>query len=79
MGYLLSEFDVVNRPSHYTQGKYECIEVMEDTLGKQLTIDFCLGNAFKYIYRCKHKGKMVEDLKKANWYITHALELMNNE
>jgi len=31
--------------------------------------DFCAGNAIKYISRYKYKGKPLEDLKKAKWYI----------
>lgn len=58
--------DVVNHPSHYTDGKIEVIDYIEDK-----GLGFCLGNAIKYISRAgkKHKDKEVEDLKKAIWYI----------
>lgn len=58
--------DPVNRPSHYTDGKIETIEFIED---KQL--GFCLGNAVKYISRAgkKDPSKEVEDLHKAIWYL----------
>ena len=58
--------DPVNRPSHYTDGKIEVIEFIEDK-----KLGFCLGNAVKYIARAgkKDKDKEVEDLKKAIWYI----------
>ena len=49
--------DVVNHPSHYCTGKYECIDVMVETQGIEATKSFCLCNAFKYLYR--HNGKMV--------------------
>lgn len=42
-----SEEDVVNHPSHYNQGKFECIDVMAETFGKESTKRFCLLNAFK--------------------------------
>lgn len=55
--------DAVNHPDHYTSVKgVECIDVTKN-------FNFCLGNAIKYIWRCNHKGKKIEDLKKAIWYI----------
>lgn len=65
--------DNVNHPSHYA-GKFECIDVMIETQGVEAVKDFCLCNAFKYLYR--HNGKNgVEDIKKAKWYIEKYLEL----
>ena len=55
--------DQVNHPSHYTQNNgWEAIDVTEQ-------FNFNLGNAIKYIIRCDHKGKPIEDLRKAAWYI----------
>lgn len=56
----------VNHPKHYNQGQIEVIDYIED-LG--MGDDFCAGNAIKYISRYKYKGKPLEDLKKAKWYI----------
>ena len=42
--------DVVNHPSHYTQGKYECIDVIED-----LGANYHIGNAIKYLWRAGKK------------------------
>ena len=68
--------DNVNHPEHYETGKFECIEVMQEALGADVTKDFCLGNAFKYIYRCQKKHESpVEDVKKAQWYLGKFLEL----
>lgn len=66
--------DVVNHPSHYETGKFECIEVMEETQGKEAVMNFCLCNAFKYLYRHKRKNG-IEDVKKAKWYINKYIEL----
>ena len=68
--------DIVNHPSHYTDGKIEVIEYIED---KQL--GFCLGNAVKYISRAgkKYKDKEVEDLKKAIWYIERRIYEIEKE
>lgn len=43
--------DNVNHPSHYETGSFECIDVMLETQGKEAVKNFCLCNAFKYIYR----------------------------
>ena len=66
--------DIVNHPSHYNQGKFECIDVMVDTFGNEATQDFCILNAFKYIWRSKKKGG-ISDLEKALWYLKKYLEL----
>lgn len=60
--------DVVNHPSHYETGKFECIDVMVEALGVDAVRDFCICNAFKYIYRHKRKNGD-EDIKKAIWYL----------
>jgi hypothetical protein len=54
----------VQHPSHYNAGKFEVIDVIEDW-----KLGFSLGNAVKYIARADHKGKELEDLKKAAWYV----------
>lgn len=56
-------------PDHYTKGcSLECIESMELIFGEKTVLDFCICNAWKYIWRWKNKnGK--EDLEKAKWYI----------
>lgn len=80
-----NKVDNVNHPSHYTDGKIEVIDYIED---KQL--GFCLGNAVKYISRAgkkksgsmSDKEKEIEDLKKAVFYINYRikeLEIENNE
>lgn len=65
-------------PAHYRTGNFECIDVMLETQGKRATQDFCLLNAFKYIYRHDKKNG-VEDIKKAQWYIDKYLELEDKD
>ena len=61
--------DSVNRPVHYTYGKYECIDVVKEvTKGLSGVQAFCLGNTIKYLWRFQHKNGL-EDLKKAQWYL----------
>ncbi len=62
--------DAVNHPSHYTSSPahckcgrtIECIEITE-------YMNFCLGNAVKYIWRADLKNDAIEDLEKAAWYL----------
>ena len=66
--------DPVNHPAHYTTGKIEVIDYIEDQ-----KLPYYLGNAVKYISRAgkKDKDKTVEDLKKAVWYIQRYIGLIN--
>ena len=59
----------VDHPSHYTShpSGVECIQVTEH-------MNFCLGNAMKYLWRAGLKGDSVEDLRKAAWYIQREIE-----
>ena len=67
----IQENDPVNRPAHYTDGKIEVIDFIEDK-----KLGFCLGNAIKYIARAGKKDptKEVEDLNKAKWYIERRIK-----
>lgn len=67
------EFDEVNRPKHYCDGKIEVIDFIED---KQL--NFCRGNAVKYIARAgkKNKSTEIQDLEKAVWYLQHEIKTL---
>lgn len=65
--------DPVNRPAHYTSGGTECIDAMQAAFGGEAVKDFCLCNAFKYLWRHRQKNG-VEDLKKARWYLNRLIE-----
>lgn len=68
--------DIVNHPSHYTDGKIEVIDFIDDK-----KLGFCLGNAVKYISRAGKKDptKEIEDLEKAIWYIKHHIDNLKEE
>jgi hypothetical protein len=66
--------DFVNHPPQYNTGKFESIDVMVETQGVEAVKDFCVCNAFKYIYRHKNKNGL-EDIKKAIWYLNKYVEL----
>lgn len=68
--------DVINHPQHYTLGKIEVIDFIEDK-----GLNFNLGNVVKYVARAGHKkssgksmdAKALEDLKKAQWYLNREI------
>lgn len=62
------EADQVNSPSHYTWlNGIEVIDITEN-------LSFTLGNVVKYVLRADHKGKPIEDLKKAAWYLDREIQ-----
>lgn len=65
----IKEFDAVNCPKHYTSGKIEVIDYIEDVCGqlKDGFEGFLVGNVIKYISR-QDKKNGVEDVKKLVWY-----------
>jgi hypothetical protein len=67
--------DSVNHPQHYASTSIECIDAMIETQGKEAVRAFCVCNAFKYLWRHNNKNGD-EDVKKANWYLNKAVELM---
>ena len=72
--------DAVNQPSHYTQGKFETIEVIEEiTSGyNDGYVAYCVGNALKYEARAPFKHDTpLEDLRKAARYLAYAIDYLD--
>lgn len=70
------EIDPINHPAHYEGNtSLECIDVMEIAFGAEAVGNFCLCNAFKYLWRYKHKGG-AEDVQKAEWYLSHYSDIV---
>jgi hypothetical protein len=63
--------DNINHPPHYKSLRAKCFkcESSIECIDVTRTMNFNLGNAIKYIWRCEYKGKKIEDLKKAIWYL----------
>jgi len=59
--------DDINHPAHYTQGKIETIDFIED-------LPYNEGAAIKYIVRYKYKGTPLKDLLKARWYVDRLIQ-----
>ena len=64
----------VNHPKHYNSGKIEVIDAIEDW-----GLGFNDGNVIKYVARHKHKGKPIEDLEKAKWYLERLIQQLKQE
>jgi hypothetical protein len=63
-------YEAVNHPNHYQSDcGLEAIDVIE-----AFNLNFCLGNAVKYILRAGNKGWKREDLEKAIWYIEREID-----
>lgn len=68
--------DSIN-PSHYKNScSLECIEAMRMAFGKEIVYDFCICNAWKYMWRYENKNG-IEDINKAQWYVDKAKELID--
>lgn len=67
--------DMINHPAHYTTGNIECIDAMVAAFGKEHVKEYCICNAFKYIWRYKYKNRPIEDIEKAIWYLNKSVEL----
>lgn len=67
--------DQVNHPSHYTNGGIECIDAIRASMTTDEYRGMLKGNTLKYLWRYRLKGKPVQDLEKAQWYLSRLIEL----
>lgn len=67
--------DMVNHPPHYCFGKFESADVLDDWFPK----DPHIWTAVKYLSRYEHKGKPIQDLQKAIWYINRRIGVLRAE
>ena len=65
---ISDKIDMVNSPSHYNQSGIECITAIQAALGPIFKY-YLQGNIMKYMWRFDYKGKPLEDLDKAQWYL----------
>lgn len=66
------------KPSYYKEGKYECIDVLNDILSDSGLESFCRGNVIKYLWRCNSKNGL-EDLIKAKYYLDKLIDVVKNK
>jgi len=71
--------DNVNKPSHYTQGKVECIDAIDSaTMGLVGIVAVCVANVIKYIWRFSRKNG-IEDLDKCDNYLQKLRLIIRNK
>ena len=66
--------DRINHPPHYTATTIEPIVVIE-----AWGLGFNLGNVVKYIARAEHKAALLDDLKKAAWYLDREINRRSDD
>ncbi len=72
--------DNVNSPAHYTHGRHEAIETIEDAIHCAPCPEqgFLQGQALKYLLRLWHKRDSLEDAEKSRWYLNRLIESLKN-
>lgn len=71
--------DLVNHPSHYTQGDIECIDAIRASMSTSEFLGYLKGNVQKYLWRYGQKDNPIQDLEKAQWYLKKLLEELKND
>ena len=71
--------DNVNHPAHYTQGKTEAIDIIEDAIAEApgAKAGFLQAQVLKYMLRLWHKVDAKEDAEKARWYLNRLIDSLN--
>ncbi len=73
------EEDMVGAPKHYNSGNIECIDAIEESMSSHAFKGYLKGNCLKYLWRYDYKGKQVEDLQKAGWYLRKLTAMVTEE
>lgn len=69
-----TEFDPVQKPSHYNQGGIECIEAIKASMTNTDFRAYLKGNVEKYLWRYEKKQNPKQDLEKAKWYLERLIK-----
>lgn len=72
-----NEPDMIQKPPHYNKFSFQPIDMIDEVTNYyEGSTAFHIGTVLKYLCRAPFKGKLLEDLKKANYYLTRAIEEM---
>lgn len=72
--------DMVNHPSHYNQYTQEVIDTITEWVKDYGSVEgYYVGTVLKYLARAPYKGKKLEDLKKASFYLQEAIEYIEKQ
>jgi hypothetical protein len=68
--------DPVHRPAHYTAGRYEAIDVIEDAVqhAPNAVVGGLQWQLLKYTLRLWHKDDTLQDARKARWYLDRLIQ-----
>lgn len=70
--------DAIN-PSHYKQGKVECIDALESATANKTGLEaVCVANVIKYLWRYEAKNGL-EDVRKAQWYLAKLIDYLEHK
>ena len=75
----LDENNTVNNPYHYNKKGIECIAAIEASMTNKEFKGYLKGNIIKYEWRYTYKGKPLEDLEKAQWYLEKLIKIIRKE
>lgn len=70
--------DNINHPEHYCYGGIETIEYIKAKLSPEEYAGYLKGSVIKYLSRAGHKDNVIQDLKKAQWYLNRLIEECDN-
>lgn len=68
--------DLIEKPLHYASGSIEAIDYMRDSMDHMMFMGYLEGAVKKYLHRYRFKGKPIQDLRKAQWYLKRLIETM---
>lgn len=73
--------DLVNSPAHYTQGRFEAIDVIEDAISRapDPVVGNCQGHVLRYVLRMWDKDNPLVNAKKARWYLYRLIDHLETD
>jgi len=78
---LANSFDAVNSPAHYTRGKQEAIEIIEDAIidAPSVKDGMLQAQVLKYLLRLWLKDNPCQDAEKAQWYLNRLISSLKKD
>jgi len=68
--------DKVNAPAHYTFGRVEVIDIIEDAISRapDAVLGNCQGHVLRYVLRMWDKDDPMLNASKARWYLDRLIK-----
>jgi len=70
----MEEFNKIQKPFHYNQGSIETIDLIKSSVSDKEFEGYLKGNIIKYISRYPYKKEPIDDLYKAEWYLSRLIK-----